>query len=372
MSTSTESASADDRNKRPRLGNASDSTTSHELSVTSPPNMNQRPLYHSSRRSPSNNTTSAIRHSSTSPHQPRNINRPLPSVTFQNTSNSQNTRHTTIPVEPTQQKKGGKMKNQKNKENTAEKIKNFLNGLAETLPQPLGLLCKEIATKTLSLTRNIEQRKSTTQKMNCDNPNSTPRAININVMLRAPDIHRETDVFKAMSTELDTLINEFKANATELMKRNAEEIIKTLKKERLTYLTEKSLILIQCFYTYYRMKNPNTPENQTALDGEKLAKIATRNFYSRQLEQEVLDYLDLPEDEIKAYIEGTFQRIPFEFDSNNENEFNVATLLCEEMRKYFQKYILGLLNIIDEDKNNIMLETELTTIIKQNNIQKSN
>jgi len=257
------------------------------------------------------------------------------------------------------------------KENTVKIAQNYLQSQVATLLQPLGSLCKEISLKILALTRDIDQRISTIQKMDCNDPNiKIPRSVNIKVSLKAPDNHRAKEVFKNKSAEFDTLVNDFKASATKLMKENAEETVKTLQEERFTYLVDKMLILSECFYAYYKIQQPENAKIEVSLDSSKIAQLSTRFFFrKRDTPKEIYAYLDIPTDEARRIVEERINPGTFTDQNKIEASQEICETICNDITRFFKRCIINLKKIIKNGKRNKQLNTELTSIINKSNIQ---
>ena len=356
-------------NKRPRSNNENPSNTimdSSSLVTTTQPTSQNGP-YNNLNPSPFRNgarvqytSPSANRNNSTAN---RNTN-VLPSVSFRDfPASSINTGNN---VEATREKN--------KKENMVKIAQSYLQGLVATLPQSLGSLCKDTALKTLALTKDIDQRMSTLQKLDCNDPKSTPRAVNIKVILKAPDSHRETEVFKNKSAEFDALVKKFKADATNIMKTNAEDIVQTLKKERFLYLLEKTLTLGECFYVRYKLKNQQLPEVQLNLENKHVTEIAVRSLWSRSrneaIHNEVATYLGLPPDEIAETVESMYKPQTFNTDAEMDACVHLVKVINENITIFLRKYVFTLKDIIEEGKNDKKLDTELTSIIEKSSIQK--
>ena len=265
----------------------------------------------------------------------------------------------------------GKNKISKSKDKSAEAAQAYLREHTESLPQPLGPLCREIANKMLSLTNDIEQRKISTLKMNSEDPATIPCSINLKIVLKAPDRHREKEVYKKRSDEFEALLNTFKADATNLFKANAEEVVQTLKEERCAYLIDKAVTISGCIYKVQRRASPTNPANQTRYEMVTLAQHAVKKLID-EMDENMITYLQLSQNEIKSIFkekvtdQTTTEAIGIGEDSLVAKQ--VIMNIHKEVDTLIQKLTVGMKNVIDEMKKDIDLVHDLTTFITSKKI----
>ena len=248
------------------------------------------------------------------------------------------------------------------KDSSVEIAKAYFENITESLPQVLGSLCKEIGHKSLSLTNDIDERKESTLKINSEDPTTIPRSLNLKIVLKAPDRHREKVEYQNLSKSSKDLMSKFKADATDNFKQNAEDVMKTLEEDRASYLISKMIMLAECFYAFNMSLYRNESEYETQIDAKKVAEHAV-NFIIQDLNSEMADYLNLTENDLSRIFRENINLEPFTDAEHNLKMVKVLNDVIYDVRTHLHKLTYILKDLIERTKSEINLHHKLKSII---------